>query len=97
MDEDEPLERWAARREARRRPVGVLRAVTIGHETAAAHLHQDAPRLVSRWDGYQWVPETVAPDYAAAQRFLHGVEGDGVIPTHSAQPPKKPTGRHRKP
>ncbi|MFI6155062.1 DUF6087 family protein [Kitasatospora sp. NPDC051170] len=97
MDEDEPLEQWAARREARRRPVGELRAVTIGHEGAPAHLHPKEPRLVSRWDGYEWVPETIAANYASAQRFLHGIQGDGVIPMTSAQPPRKPAGRHRKP
>ncbi|MFJ2810892.1 DUF6087 family protein [Kitasatospora sp. NPDC087271] len=97
MDEDEPLGQWAARRDARRRPVGELKAATIGHETAPAHLYQDAPRLISCWDGYQWVPETIAPNYAAAQRFLHGIGGDGVILMSSARPPKKSAGKHRKP
>nr|BFD95996.1 hypothetical protein KitaXyl93_73560 [Kitasatospora sp. Xyl93] len=97
MDEDEPLERWAARRDARRRPVGTLKAVVLGFEDAPSHLHRGEPRLVSRWDGYQWVPETIVPDYAAAQRLVHGIEGDGVIPMTSAQPTKKPAGRHRKP
>ncbi|GAA2266746.1 hypothetical protein GCM10010430_59760 [Kitasatospora cystarginea] len=98
-DEDEPLEKWAARREKRLRPVGQLKAVIVGHENAAAHLHQQLPRLVSRWDGYQWVPETIAADYAAAQRILHGIEGDGVLPLPPAAPNplKAGRGRHRKP
>ncbi|WP_316528183.1 DUF6087 family protein [Kitasatospora brasiliensis] len=97
MDEDESLEAWAARRDARRRPVGALKVVVLGHEDAAGHRYPKEPRLVSRWDGYQWIPETVAPDYAAAQRLLHGVEGDGVVPMAPAQPREKPRGRHRKP
>jgi len=97
VDEDEPLEQWAARREKHRRPVGALKAVIIGHENASAHLHPLLPRLVSRWDGYQWLPEAVADDYAAAQRILHGIKGDGAIPMAPAAPEKKHVGRHRKP
>ncbi|MET8627432.1 DUF6087 family protein [Kitasatospora sp. NPDC004669] len=97
MDEDEPLETWAARREERLRPVGRLKAAIIGHEDAPSHLHQHLPRLVSRWDGYQWVPEAIADNYAAAQRILHGIEGDGVIPLPPAPPRKNRIGKHRKP
>lgn len=97
VDEDEPLEQWAARREERRRPVGRLKAVTIGHADAPAHRHQHLPRLVSGWDGYPWVPETIAENFAAAQRILHSIEGDGVIPMPPAPPRTKRVGKHRKP
>ncbi|MFG2919469.1 hypothetical protein ACGF0D_42200 [Kitasatospora sp. NPDC048298] len=53
-----------------------------------------------KWDmrsGSPWRAETIAPDYAAAQRLVHGIEGDGVIPMVSARPAKKPAGKHRKP
>jgi hypothetical protein len=97
VDEDEPLEQWAARREDRLRPVGQRKTVIIGHENAAAHLHPALPRLVLAWDGYQWMPETIAENYAAAQRLLHGTDGDGVIRGTVTQPRKKPAGKHRKP
>lgn len=79
MQDDEPLEQWAAKREKRLRPVGQLKAVIIGHESAAAHLHPQLPRMLFSWDGYQWVSEGIAEDYAAARRFLNNIEGDGVI------------------
>jgi hypothetical protein len=95
-DHDEPLDQWAAKREARLRPVGVLKAVVIGHQDAAAHRYPGLPRVILRWDGYAWAPEAIADDYAATQRFLHGIEGDGIIPMPPPEP-RKPAGRHRKP
>lgn len=51
-----------------------------------------------RWDGYQWLPETVAEDYATAQRILYGIEGAGAPrPGRQARRPRKAPGRHRKP
>ncbi|GAB7183165.1 DUF6087 family protein [Kitasatospora sp. Ki12] len=99
MDEEEPLASWAARREQRLRPVGQLRAVRLADgRPGGAHVAPGEPRLIVRWDGYQWLPETVAEDYAAAQRILHGVEGDGLRrPGYRAPRPTKPPGRHRKP
>ncbi|MFD8707416.1 DUF6087 family protein [Kitasatospora sp. NPDC059648] len=98
MDEDEPLASWAERREQRLRPVGQLRAVRLaGGRQRGAHVAPGEPRLIVRWDGYQWLPETVAEDYAAAQRILHGIEGDGVRrPPHAAPRPRKAPGRHRR-
>ncbi|MEU3826905.1 hypothetical protein GT045_22770 [Streptomyces sp. SID486] len=100
MDADEPLDEWAKRREERKRPIGELKAVILGHEHAAAHLHPRAPRVILRWDGYQWSPYRMADGYAAAQRVLHGTD-DGqaaVLPTGpSGQPMAPGTGRHRKP
>ncbi|MFD5795562.1 DUF6087 family protein [Streptomyces diastatochromogenes] len=98
MDDDEPLEQWAARREKRLRPVGELKTVIVGHETAAAHLHPHLPRVILQWDGYQWTPYRMADDYAAAQRALRGIDGDGRMPLPPAEPnPMIGRGRHRKP
>lgn len=95
MHDEEPLERWAARREAKRRPVGDLKAVLLHRLAGGAHVQRDAPRLILSWDGYQWLPEAVAPDYPTAQRILNGIEGDGVMRGTVASAPKKP-GRHRR-
>ncbi|MFJ1936885.1 DUF6087 family protein [Kitasatospora sp. NPDC088160] len=95
MNDEEPLERWAARRQAGLRPVGELKAVRLDGSSGGAHVGRDEPRLIMRWDGYQWLPETVAPDYPAAQRILNGIEGDGVMRPTAPPAPKKP-GRHRR-
>ncbi|MFH8383304.1 DUF6087 family protein [Kitasatospora sp. NPDC018058] len=99
MDEDEPLASWAARREQRLRPAGQLRAVRLTQEQQrGAHVAPGEPRLIVRWDGYQWLAETVAEDYAAAQRILHGIEGDGLRrPPYSAPQQRRAPGRHRRP
>ncbi|MEU3570214.1 DUF6087 family protein [Kitasatospora sp. NPDC036755] len=99
MDEEEPLASWAARREQRLRPVGQLRAVRLtGGRPGGAHVAPGEPRLIVRWDGYQWLPETVAADYATAQRILHGTEGAGAPrPGRPNRRPRKAPGRHRKP
>ncbi|MEU9076126.1 DUF6087 family protein [Kitasatospora sp. NPDC004745] len=62
-----------------------------------AHVAPAQPRLIVRWDGYQWLPEAVAEDYAAAQRILHGIEGDGVVRSAWPAQPRRAPGRHRKP
>ncbi|MFJ9817691.1 DUF6087 family protein [Streptomyces sp. NPDC101151] len=50
------------------------------------------------WDGYQWVPVTTVDNYAAAQRMLHGIEGDGRMELPATGPnPMIGHGRHRKP
>ncbi|WP_374777130.1 DUF6087 family protein [Streptomyces sp. NBC_01310] len=100
VSEEEPLEAWAKRYLDRRAArIGELRAVPIGGNNGrGAHIDPRAPRVMMRWDGYQWVAESVAADYAAAQRILHG------IGTAQAEPPTglpgqalpKPTGRHRR-
>ncbi|MGW6842284.1 DUF6087 family protein [Streptomyces sp. NPDC054958] len=93
--EDEPLDRWAARREGRLRKPGELKALTLGTgPQRAAHLDPGAPRLILEWDGFQWVAVTVVDDYAAACRLLNPVPR----PQPQEQPaPRKRGGRHRKP
>ncbi|MFE6847644.1 DUF6087 family protein [Streptomyces sp. NPDC057686] len=98
---EEPFEEWAANLLARRAArVGTLRALPMdGSAGRGAHVNPTAPRLMARWDGYRWVPETVAADYAAAQRMLHGISAAKAEPA-SAPPGQalpRPTGRHRKP
>ncbi|MFI5527016.1 DUF6087 family protein [Kitasatospora sp. NPDC051853] len=95
MHEDEPLEQWAARWAAKRRPAGELKVVRVDGSAGGAHLSPDEPRLILGWDGYQWLPEAVAPDYPTAQRILNRIEGDGVMRGTVAPVPKKP-GRHRR-
>ncbi|MFD0276220.1 DUF6087 family protein [Kitasatospora sp. NPDC127111] len=95
--DEESLADWAERRQKRLRPIGQLKAVIIGHEHAPAHLYQDLPRAILRWDGYQWIAESVADNYAAAQRLVHGVEGGGVIRGVPLPLRKARAGRHRKP
>ncbi|MGH4035218.1 DUF6087 family protein [Actinomycetota bacterium Odt1-20B] len=66
--EDESFEVWARRREmARQRKKGRLRlsALTSGPERGS-HVDPQAPRVISRWDGYGWEPVAVAQDWAAA-------------------------------
>lgn len=77
-DPEEPLELRAACRDALRRPVGELKAVLMDGQESPAHVRPSEPRLILRWDGVGWVPETIAEDYAAAQRIVHGIRGDGV-------------------
>ncbi|WP_431681277.1 DUF6087 family protein [Kitasatospora sp. KL5] len=95
--DDEPLESWMARRDASRRAVGALKAVRLDGSEGAAQVRPGEPRLVMRWDGVQWLPETVVADYAAAQRLLHRIDGDGVIRPVPAPKLGRGTGRHRKP
>ncbi|MFF8731289.1 DUF6087 family protein [Streptomyces sp. NPDC015171] len=91
--EDEPLEQWAEPRDKRLRPVGEREGVHLGNGAQrAAHLLPDAPRLIVEWDGHQWVPLTAVDDYAAAQRMLHGIEGDGLHPARSRRSGAADTG-----
>jgi hypothetical protein len=99
---EEPLARWAERRERRLRPVGERKTVTLAPgPQRAAHLCPEVPRLVAEWDGYQWITMAVVEDYAAAQRLMHGTT-EATVPVNSVSSPDyRPsaagTGRHRKP
>lgn len=94
----EDLKRWAEERFRRREAeVGRLRAAPLGASTGrGVHLGPGAPRLISRWDGYQWIPQAVAEDYAAAQRILHPPPPPAG-PGPERRPGPTPPGRHRKP
>ncbi|GAA2746253.1 DUF6087 family protein [Kitasatospora cinereorecta] len=40
-----------------------LKAVRLDGSEGASHVRPEEPRLVMRWDGVQWLPETVVADY----------------------------------
>ncbi|MEW2135587.1 DUF6087 family protein [Streptomyces sp. NPDC005409] len=102
---EEPLERWAARRQGRLRKPGELKAVTLGTgPQRAAHVDPDGPRLILEWDGFAWQPVMPVDDYAAARRVLNpppeneAVGQDEVTgPVRGRNPLAPGTGRHRKP
>ncbi|MCZ4125474.1 DUF6087 family protein [Streptomyces sp. H39-S7] len=97
---EEPLEIWAQRRAAdRARMVGRLRARSLASgPERASHVHPDAERVIEQWDGYQWVPVTVAVDLAAARSLLFVPEPADERATEWDRPATgEGTGRHRKP
>ncbi|MCZ4103676.1 DUF6087 family protein [Streptomyces sp. H39-C1] len=97
---EEPLESWAQRRAAdQARKLGRLRARTLapGPERAF-HVNPTAERVIEQWDGYQWVPVTVAVDLAAAKALLFVPEPLDERPTEWDRPAMgEGSGRHRKP
>lgn len=98
MIEDEPFGEWAERWLRRRaQRVGEMDAVPLTRgPRRAAHVNPDKPRVIVRWDGYQWQPVTITDDYAAAQRYLNpSPQTDPAPPAETPMP--KPAGRHRKP
>ncbi|WP_374207888.1 DUF6087 family protein [Streptomyces sp. MUM 203J] len=105
MDE-EPLEEWAARREAGRPRTGERRAVPLGDsETRGGHVNPQAPRGVTEWDGHQWVPAGVTEDRESALETTgQGTAGDAArvpLPCFSNLPPApepwRPTQIFRRP
>ncbi|MFD4376427.1 DUF6087 family protein [Streptomyces sp. NPDC058486] len=94
--DDEPLARWAERRDAR---IGALRAVPLvtGDGPRASHLNPEAPRAIQRWNGHLWEPHSFAADLAEARRILFPhTEAAPAAP--EAAPKLGPgTGRRRKP
>ncbi|MGW4274119.1 DUF6087 family protein [Streptomyces seoulensis] len=96
--DDEPLSRWAERRDAR---IGQLRAVPLvnGGDPRGAHVNPDAPRAIQRWNGHLWEPYGFAANLAEAKRVLFpGVGFPGVEPAPAPAPKLGPgTGRHRRP
>ncbi|WP_052848234.1 DUF6087 family protein [Streptomyces avicenniae] len=85
MDE-EPLAAWAARRESRRNALYRVVTLTPGPR-AGAHVRPEAPRLVCRWNGYEWEAVAVAADLAETQRILY--------PDTAGTDPFAPRGRER--
>jgi hypothetical protein len=74
-----PLERWLELRDLRGPKTGERRMVRTDGRRCASHLDPKAPRIVVEFDGFAWQSIAVAEDYAAAQRMLHHIEGDGVM------------------
>ncbi|WP_327365191.1 DUF6087 family protein [Streptomyces sp. NBC_01217] len=72
MDE-ESFEHWMSRREQeRRRMKGRMRLDALNsHPRRGSHVFPEAPRLISRWDGYSWEPVAVASHWAAAAALLY--------------------------
>jgi hypothetical protein len=65
--DDEPLERWAERREERRPARGERRLAPLGDQTEqGTHVDPHAPRGIQEWDGHHWVPVGVAEDFTTA-------------------------------
>ncbi|MCY0935940.1 DUF6087 family protein [Streptomyces sp. H34-S4] len=92
---DEPLERWAARRQGRLRKPGELKAIPLGTgPQRAAHVDPDAPRLILEWDGFAWQVLMTVENYSAACQILNPAPQPQQRPEPA--PPKQP-GRHRKP
>ncbi|MYS86178.1 DUF6087 family protein [Embleya scabrispora] len=107
MSEDESLERWAARREMRLRPVGERRAVHLVGPPRAPHVDREAPRVVLEWDGYQWVTLAVVANYIEAARLLYPDAHETALGSDDRSGPRsgsserrtRPvpgTGRHRR-
>jgi Family of unknown function (DUF6087) len=99
--DDEPLEQWVRRREEEReRKTGRLRHTPLAPGPhRGSHVHPDAPRLISRWDGYAWQPLAVVDDLAQAKAFVHPPEppADPQTPPPHAPGTGTGTGRHRGP
>lgn len=102
---DEPLDRWAARRQGRLRKPGERKAITLGTgPQRAAHIAPDAPRLILEWDGFAWQPLMIVGNYAAARLALYPppestpVGQAEAMGLDAGRNPLAPgTGRHRKP
>jgi Family of unknown function (DUF6087) len=104
--DDEPLSEWATRRDEQR--AGRFRVEVLAPGGPhAAHVHPESPRLVSRWNGYEWEAVTVATDLADAQRVMYPhaepvAEPDAaewerpVGPPPDVRPLAPGRGRHRK-
>ncbi|WP_406431886.1 DUF6087 family protein [Streptomyces sp. NBC_00631] len=88
--DDEPLEEWAARREAHRPKLGDHKAVPLSDgPERGRHVEPGAPRGMLEWDGHEWTPSGVADDHAtAAQETGPQDEAERVpLPRFPALPP----------
>ncbi|MGW0945053.1 DUF6087 family protein [Streptomyces sp. NPDC002623] len=94
--DDEPLEDWAERRDAK---VGRLRAVPVvsGDGPRGSHLNPDAPRAIERWNGHTWEPYGFAADLAEAKAVLYPQAIEPPTPGPLPKPLGSGTGKHRKP
>ncbi|MCZ4102281.1 hypothetical protein C8250_035035 [Streptomyces sp. So13.3] len=101
MQNEEPLEEWARRREERRNASkGKQRAVPLAEgPSRGAHVDPGAPRVIQEWTGTEWVAVGVADNLAAAKVLLYAAQPVEEDPVEWDRPPGlgKGRGRHRKP
>ncbi|WP_031008939.1 DUF6087 family protein [Streptomyces sp. NRRL F-5727] len=100
MQDDEPLEEWARRRDARQAASkGRRRAVPLGDRPhRGAHVDPDAPRAIEEWTGTEWMVVGVVEDLAAAKALLYPPPPLQEKPAEWDRPAMgKGRGRHRKP
>ncbi|WP_187282067.1 DUF6087 family protein [Streptomyces sp. wa22] len=73
MQDDEPLEEWDRRRDARQAASkGRQHAVPLGNGLhRGAHVDPDAPRAIEEWTGTEWAVVGVVEDLAAAKALLY--------------------------
>ncbi|WP_043224626.1 DUF6087 family protein [Streptomyces sp. NRRL F-5193] len=100
MQDDEPLEEWARRRDARQAASkGKRRAVPLSDGPhRGAHVDPDAPRAIEEWTGTEWTVVGVVKDLATAKALLYPPPPVQEKPTEWDRPAMgKGRGRHRKP
>lgn len=94
--DDEPVQDWAERRDAK---IGRLRAVPVVpcDGPRASHLNPDAPRAIERWNGHTWELYGFADSLAEAQAILYPGANDPSPSGPVSKPLGSGTGKHRKP
>ncbi|MFG2836400.1 DUF6087 family protein [Streptomyces zaomyceticus] len=100
MQDDETLEEWARRRDARQAASkGRRRAMPLGDGPhRGAHVDPAAPRAIEEWTGTEWVVVGVVEDLAAAKAVLYPPPPVQEKPAEWDRPAMgKGRGRHRKP
>ncbi|MFJ4908530.1 DUF6087 family protein [Streptomyces sp. NPDC093249] len=100
MNDEEPLEEWARRREIRRKAAkGRRRFVPLGYSPhRSAHVDPGAPRAVEEWTGSEWAVVGVAENLAAVKALLYPRPPQAEKPAEGDRPALgKGRGRHRKP
>ncbi|GAA2629333.1 MULTISPECIES: DUF6087 family protein [Streptomyces] len=100
MQDDEPLEEWARRRDARQAASkGKRRAVPLGEGPhRGAHVDPGAPRAIEEWTGTDWTVIGIVESLAAAQALLYPPPPVQEKPAEWDRPAMgRGQGRHRKP
>ncbi|MFI8348533.1 DUF6087 family protein [Streptomyces sp. NPDC085596] len=100
MQDDEPLEEWARRRDARQAgSKGKRRAMPLGEGPhRGAHVDPGAPRAIEEWTGTDWAAIGVVESLAAAQAVLYPPPPVQEKPAEWDRPALgRGRGRHRKP
>ncbi|MEU2231296.1 DUF6087 family protein [Streptomyces vietnamensis] len=100
MQDDEPLEEWARRRDARQAASkGKRRAVPLGEGPhRGVHVDPGAPRAIEEWTGTEWTAVGVVENLDAAKALLYPSPHGQEKPAEWDRPALgKGRGRHRKP